>query len=171
MKKKETMDEERRAFLSKVAAVSIATAFGGVTAMTRSEAQGQSYKITSKGPPPDRGKPDGSALEEGDLAKIADAFNEHPDAAVRALMKQTAMGLATNESARNQFSSNVRGSLKVLNVDVPAGLLPSRLNVPAGIQQAATKRKGWGIGAGHSNRNNWTNHSNHNRYSDYTDWW
>ena len=178
--KEDEMDDERRGFLKKVASVSIATAFGGLVAASKAGAAAQpgqaaapqlGFKITQKGAPPNSQKPDGSELEEGDLAQIAAKLNEHPDAAVRAVLKQTAMGLASKDDARADFEKDVHGALRKLNIDLPPGLLPKTLRVPKGIHDAATKRKGWGIGGGHSN-SNWTStHSNHHKYSDYTDWW
>jgi hypothetical protein len=180
MKEDET-DDERRGFLKKVASVSIATAFGGLVAVTKAgaaqppptqaSAPQQFFRKGQRGAPPNAQRPDGSDLEEGDLAQIAAKLNEHPDAAVRAVLKQTAMGLASNDGARADFEKDVHGSLRKLNIDLPAGLLPKQLRVPKGVHDAAAKRKGWGIGAGHSNSNYWTNHGNHNQHSDYTDWW
>jgi len=177
--KEDEMDDERRGFLKKVASVSIATAFGGLVAATKAgaaqppqaAAPQQSFRISQKGAPPNAKMPEGSDLEDGDLAQIATKLNEHPDAAVRAVLKQTAMGLASNEAARNQFGQDVHGALRKLNVDLPPGLLPKQLRVPPKVQEAATKKKGWGIGGGHSNWNRWTQHNNHTNYSDYTDWW
>jgi len=180
--KEDEMDDERRGFLKKVASVSIATAFGGLVGVTKAGAATPTqptqaaapqlgYRITQKGPPPNAQKPEGSDLEEGDLAQIAAKLNEHPDAAVRAVLKQTAMGLASNEGARNQFGQDVHGALKKLNVELPPGLLPKTLRVPKGVLDAASKRKGWGLGGGHSNYHYYTNHQNHHQYSDYTDWW
>jgi hypothetical protein len=168
--KKKTPGEDRRAFLGKVASISIATAFGGLTAVS-AQSEKSGFKITKKGKKPNPKKPEGSDLEQGDLAKIAKVFNHHPDVAVRALLKQTAMGLASKEDTRKEFGKDVRGALKKLDIEVPPGLLPKSLKIPPGVLEAAKKRKGWGIGAGHSNRNYWSYHSNHHRYSDYTDWW
>jgi len=170
----ETMNEERRAFLSKVAAVSIATAFGGVTAVTRAHAGAggrSTFKVVSTGRPPDAGKPAGSVLREGDLGKLGDLLDQHPDAAVRVVLKQTAEGLVTKEDARNKFGTDLYGALKGLNIDIPKNLLPAKLTVPPGVREAASKRKGWGIGSGHSNYNYWSQHSNHHNHSDYSDWW
>lgn len=180
--KEDEMDDERRGFLKKVASVSIATAFGGLVAATKAGAATpaqptpavapqQFHRIGQRGAPPNAKMPDGSDLRDGDLAQIAAKLDEHPDAAVRAVLKQTAMGLASNEAARNQFGQDVRGALLKLNVDLPPDLLPKQLRVPPKVLEAASKRKGWGIGAGHSNSNYWTNHGNHNQHSDYTDWW
>lgn len=188
---KEATDKDRRAFVSKVASISIATAFGGLAGLGRAEAQlrraptgtraptgrllatesTSSFKILSKGAPPDPTKPEGSVLEEGDLGKLAHVLDEHPDAAIRAVLKQTAEGLASKDAAREQFSRDVHGALRSLNIDMPPDILPDSLQVPAGIRDAATKRKGWGIGSGHSNSNCTTQHRNHRRYSDYSDWW
>jgi hypothetical protein len=178
--KEDEMDNERRGFLKTVASVSIATAFTGLAVATKAVAADPKvvaappqriHRLMSKGKPPNAQKPDGSDLEEGDLAQIAAKLDEHPDAAVRAVMKQTAMGLASNEGARNQFGQDVHGALRKLNIDLPPGLLPKQLKVPPKVLQAASARKGWGIGGGHSNTNKWTNHQNHNNHSDYTDWW
>ena len=172
-KKQNDPEKERRAFLGKVASISIATAFGAVTVVSKANAQEpkQGFKVSRRGKPPNSKKPEGSDLEQGDMAKISLALNNHPDAAVRAILKQTAMGLASKEDARQEFGVNVHGALKKLNIELPPGLVPKQLRVPPAVLEAAQKRKGWGIGGGHSNRNYWTSHSNHNRYSDYTDWW
>lgn len=177
--KEEMMDDERRGFLKKVASVSIATAFGGLAATTKADAAQhmkagaakQGFKVTRKEKPPNANRAEGSDLEDGDLAKIAAKLNQHPDVAVRAIMKQTAMGLASKEDARADFGRDVHGALKKLNIDLPKDLLPKQLRVPQKVLEAASKRKGWGIGAGHSNWNRYTTHNNHHRYSDYTDWW
>jgi len=180
---KDEMDDERRGFLKTVASVSIATAFGGLAIAAKAGAAQpaappkaaaalqRSHKILQKGAPPNAKLPEGSDLREGDLGKIADTLDQHPDVAVRAVLKQTAMGLASNEGARNKFGQDVHGALKQLNIEVPPGLLPRQLQVPPKVLEAAAKRKGWGIGGGHSNWNRWTQHNNHKNYSDYTDWW
>ncbi len=180
---KDEMDDERRGFLKKVASVSIATAFGGLGIATKAgaaqpaappkaaAATQQGFKIVQKGAPPNAQKPDGSELRDGDLAQIGAKLDQHPDVAIRAVLKQTAMGLASNEAARNKFGQDVHGALRQLNIDLPQGLLPQKLNVPPKVLEAASKKKGWGIGGGHSNSNYTTQHYNHHRYSDYTDWW
>jgi len=183
-------DEGKRAFLAKVASVSIAAAFGGAAALTsKAEAQPKravaaerlkigaktplkaSFNILQRGVLLDKAQPEGSALEEGGLKNLADALDLHPDVASLALMKQTAKGLATDEAARSKFAQDPRGALKQLSIDVPAGLLPNQLELPNSIRTGAIQRKGWGIGSGHSNHNRWSRHTNHRRYSDYTDWW
>lgn len=111
-------------------------------------------------------------LAQGDLAKLQDVWDKHPDVASRALMKQVAYNLATSEGSRQSFQSNLNNSLRQMNILMPSQLLPrGRLQVPAAVKEAAAKRKGWGIGGGHSNWNRWTSHNNHRNYSDYTDWW
>jgi hypothetical protein len=111
-------------------------------------------------------------LAQGDLAKLQDTWNKHPDMAVHALLKQVAYNLAVDASSRQSFQSNLHNSLRRMNILMPKELLPrGRLQVPAAINQAAAKRKGWGIGGGHSNHNRWSRHNNHRNYSDYTDWW
>lgn len=56
-------------------------------------------------------------------------------------------------------------------IELPPGLLPKQLKVPPKVLEAASKKKGWGVGAGHSNTNRWTYHNAHSNHSDYTDWW
>ncbi len=183
--KKDEMDDERRGFLKKVASVSIATAFSGLAiaskagaaqappkaAPSQAAAPQHVFQIKQKGAPPNSKRPEGSDLEDGDLGQIAKKLREHPDAALRAVMKQTAMGLAANEAARNEFGQNTEAALKKLNIELPPGLLPKQLKVPPQVLEAASKKKGWGVGAGHSNYNYTSNHSNHHNHSDYTDWW
>ena len=180
--KEDEMDDERRGFLKTVASVSIATAFGGLAVATKAGAAEKTapaakivrrriFRIEEKGAPPNAQKPEGSDLEDGDLAQIAAKLHEYPDDAIRAVMKQTAMGLASNEQARNQFGQDVQGALKRLNIELPPGLLPKQLKVPPKVLEAASKKKGWGIGGGHSNTNRWSNHNAHSNHSDYTDWW
>ncbi len=174
---KDEMDDERRGFLKKVASVSIATAFGGLAVAAKAGAAQpaqppqQGYKITQKGAPPNAKKPEGSDLRDGDLAKLGANLDAHPDAAIRAVLKQTAMGLASNEGARNKLGQDAHAALRSLNVDLPPGLVPKGMQIPPKVQEAASKKKGWGIGGGHSNWNRWTYHNNHQNYSDYTDWW
>ena len=191
--------QERRDFIKNMASLSLAAAFGGVALKAAAEksppgaaiaerhtldvrlakeakgilGQGRhEFKVErSEVGPGGADKPE-DELAQGDLAKLQEVWDKHPDVASRALMKQVAYNLATSENTQRSFQSNLNNSLRQMNILMPSELLPrGRLQVPAAIKEAAAKRKGWGIGGGHSNWNRWTSHYNHRNYSDYTDWW
>ena len=159
---KQVCDEDRRAFLSKVASVSIAAAFGGAAVLASRAADAQvvqplprvaapvaqlrqQHRILRREalrstPVSLRGLPWRRVGWEG----LAEHARADPDVAVLSLLKLTAEGLVTNQGGAQRLQHQHRGVPEDAQRLHAPGLLPNnQLQLPSAIRTGAIGRRGW----------------------------